>query len=113
MKFYKYLYTYSPHAIIIPWGRGSRPQTKSDSGVIMENLYTQIDLFVTNLSNRIDTMESFKATIDERIGELEEVQADLETALDTCRDISEILEGLTNGMGDADDAIAKAEDLAL
>ena len=72
MKFYKYLYTYSPHAIIIPWGRGSRPQTKSDSGVIMENLYTQIDLFVTT-----------------------------------------ILEGLTNGMGDADDAIAKAEDLAL
>ena len=49
----------------------------------------------------------------ERIGELEEVQADLETALDTCRDMSEILEGLTNGMGDADDAIAKAEDLAL
>ena len=79
----------------------------------MENLYTQIDLFVTNLSNRIDTMESFKATIDERIGELEEVQADLETALDTCRDMSEILEGLTNGMGAADYAIATAEDRAL
>ena len=79
----------------------------------MENLYAQIDLFVTNLSTRIDTMESFKATIDERVEELEEVRDDLETALDTCRDLSEILEGLTNGMGAADDAIVKAEDLAL